>query len=465
MGVRLLEEKDLTDDQKAALSYMKKFIDGPNREMVLCGAAGTGKTSLVNVLLAQLDKHSFYEYVCTAPTNKAVEVIARNTGKDYSRTIVSLLGLTLHDFDDGDPRLVREPGSESKLGKYDLVVIDEASMVSRTLIGEIERDMLEHERIKVIYIGDKCQIPPVDETKQGIMESVVFGLPLVCELTKVMRTALDNPILALVTRIRDDMTSERDLFAHETKVLEDGTGVTFYTDRDAFMDKMYSIFSSDEYAADSDHCVAVAYRNVAVDAINRNVRKHRYPDATDEYIVGEEVRVKRPYMAADPHRKGQFIPVYSTEERLMVESVEETEDPAYGLPCYRVKVTNYRAPASARETRELYVVKKDAVPMYEKLLSATALECRERENRKGHNGMGKMFTRKDAWRPYNVLKKYYLWVDYIYAMTAHRAQGSTVEHVFVVDRDINLIANPVERNKLKYTAFTRASKHLYVLEG
>ena len=48
-----LPRKDqLTDDQKEALLYMKDFIEGPNREMVLRGPAGTGKTSLVNVLLA-----------------------------------------------------------------------------------------------------------------------------------------------------------------------------------------------------------------------------------------------------------------------------------------------------------------------------------------------------------------------------------------------------------------------------
>lgn len=464
MAVKLLKESDLTEGQKAALDYMKAFIDGPNREMVLCGAAGTGKTSLVNVLLDQLDEHSFYKYVCTAPTNKAVEVISRNTGKDYDRTIVSLLGLTLRDYDDGEPVLVREPGSESKLGQYDLVIIDEASMVSRKLIGEIERDMLEHDRIKVIYIGDKCQIPPVDDTKTGMMESVVFTLPLICELTQVMRTALDNPILAAVTKMRENMASERDLFEHVTKELDDGSGITFFNDREQFMNKMYETFDDPKYDENTDYCVAVAYRNVSVDAINRVVRKHKYPDVNADFVVGEEVRVKKPYRIRSSSKKDTMVPVYNLEERLKILDVEECNDPAYDLPCYKVEVVNYRAPKSSRDTRTLYVVKRDSISLYTSLLNNTALECKEREQKPGHNGMGHMYSRRDAWRPYNTLKNYYLWVDYIYAMTAHRAQGSTIDNVFVVDRDINLIASNVERNKLKYTAFTRASKHLYVLE-
>jgi len=461
--MKLLKKEDLTEDQKTALQYMHDFIEGPNREMVLCGAAGTGKTSLINVLLSELDKCKFYEYICTATTNKAVEVISRNTGREYDRTIYSLEGLTISDEDDRGPRLVREPGSKSKLKDYDLIIVDEASMVPMQLIQEIEADLMEHSRPKVIYIGDKCQLPPVDDAMNGMLESGVFSLPLQVELTQVMRTALDSPILSMVTTMRQDMTQEADAFEHVTNVDENGDGVTFYEDRDMFMNKMYDYFRSDEYKEDADYAMAVAWRNVSVDAINSLVRKRIYPDVDAEYVEGEELRVSQVYRRQTPGKKDVYYPVYTMEERLKVLDVKDEEDPKYGLPCWKLTVCNFRALPKNRTTTSVYVVKRASETDYNKLCTEVALECKARSKEVRFDGRGHKYTNKEAWRPYQELKRYYLHVDYIYAMTTHKAQGSTIQNVFVVERDMDRNPVIVERNKLKYTAFTRAAKQLHIL--
>jgi len=46
-------------------------------------------------------------------------------------------------------------------------------------------------------------------------------------------------------------------------------------------------------------------------------------------------------------------------------------------------------------------------------------------------------------------------MDYGMAITAHKAQGSTYTHVFVMENDIDLDWLIKERNQLKYTSFTR----------
>ena len=467
--MHLLSKDQLTDEQKEALQYMKDFIKGPNRSMVLCGAAGTGKTSLINVLLHDIDewktgKNKFFDYICTATTNKAVEVIAKNTGREYDRTIYSLEGLTVKEDDDRGAYLVREPGSKSKLNEYDLVIVDEASMAPTELIQEIEADLFEHSRIKVIYVGDRCQLPPVPDKKYGLTESQVFKLLIGYELTQVMRTALDNPILRLVTGMRADLKSETDLFKHENDVTEDGDGVYFYDSRDEFMEKMYSYFLSDEYKEDTDYCLAVAWHVNAADAINRVVRKRMYPGVTAEYVEGEEVRVKVAYRRPAPGKKRDAtVPVFSLEERLKIMSVEETKDPKYELDCYKVTVCNFRALERNQTTTVAFILKKDAVKDYNILLTEVAAKCREREQEPGHAGKGHLYTKKEAWEPYKKLKGYYLWVDYIYSMTTHKAQGTTVQNVFVVERDMDLNPDVEERNKLKYTAFTRAAKQLHIL--
>lgn len=461
----LLTKNDLTEDQLAALDYIYKFLEGPNRAMVLCGAAGTGKTSLINVLLDELDELDLYKYVCTAPTNKAVEVIARNTGRDFDRTIYSIVGLTVKDDDDQKPVLVRE--NESHLGDYSLVIIDEASMVSTELLMEIESDMATMPKIKVIYVGDKCQIPPVDDTNKGMTDSIVFQMPLKFELTKVMRTALDNPILQTVTTIRENIDSVDDMFDHETKVTDKGYGIFFYDLKGEYMDKMYEYFKSKEYEENSDYAMAVAWTNKAVDAINSHVRAQRYPGITEEYIKGEELRVARPYRRDVKKQVGNKIrnvteTYYNLEERIKISEVFECKDPRYDLECYKMTVSNYRASYHNRHVCTAYVLKSSEREKYKQLRNAMAQEAYAKMKELGHGGRHK-YTKQEAWREYNELKNYFLEVDYIYAMTAHRAQGSTIENVFVIERNINRIPETIYRNKLKYTAFTRASKELHVL--
>ena len=55
----LITKKQLSPDQRKGLAEMLTFMrDASQREMVLTGAAGTGKTSLLHVFLKELSKAS-----------------------------------------------------------------------------------------------------------------------------------------------------------------------------------------------------------------------------------------------------------------------------------------------------------------------------------------------------------------------------------------------------------------------
>lgn len=462
-----LSKTDLNEDQLNALAFIKDFVNDPERrQMVLYGAAGTGKTSLINVLLDEFDAmgKDRPEYTCTAPTNKAVEVIAKRTGRGFDSTIYSLLGLVLQDFDDGKPKLKRE--NDGHLAEYEVVIVDEASMVSMMLLNEIQKQLHVFTSVKIIYVGDKCQIPPVDDANQGVLESVIFQLPLQFGLTKVMRTAEDNPILGVVTAMRTNMQTPVDLFKHETSVATDGTGIFFYELKNPFMDLMMTYFTSEKYKLDSNYALAVAYTNEAVDAINKHVRAAIYPNSTMAYEAGEEVRVVRTYgvetVIGSKKATTIYKTVYNIEERLKIESIKERRDPKYDIPCYEVKVINHSASKRNQVKVTAYIVSPEGMDAYMKLreeLAAAAKQKLKELDRNGHY----LYTPREAWKDYTVFKHYYLFVGYVYAMTAHKSQGSTIENVFVIERNINRISEDELRNKLKYTAFTRASKELHVL--
>lgn len=458
-----LKKSDLNEDQLNALESIYTFLRNPERrQMVLYGAAGTGKTSLINVLLDELESQEEPPMcVCTAPTNKAVDVIAQATGRDFDKTIYSLLGLVLLDFSDGKPKLKKE--HESHLSNYEICIIDEASMVSNALLNEIQKQLRVYTNLKVIYVGDRCQIPPVDDANQGYMESVIFQLPYQVELTKVMRTADQNPILGMVTAMRTDMKSKVDLFEHTSKVAPDGTGVHFYDRANGFMKKMIPYFTSEEFKKDSSFAMAVAYTNAAVDAINAEIRAALYPDSKRMFEEGEEVRVTRTY-GNDVHvgRGTIFSVLFNVEEHLIINSLEETEDPCYGIPSYKVSVENVVKRKKRKTHANGYIIRPDGLEQFYNLRAAEAIKAKERLEKEDSHGH-KLYTPKEAWQDYSSLNHYFMWLGYIYALTAHKSQGSTIQNVFVVERNINRIQEDELRNKLKYTAFTRAAKELHVL--
>ena len=71
--------------------------------------------------------------------------------------------------------------------------------------------------------------------------------------------------------------------------------------------------------------------------------------------------------------------------------------------------------------------------------------------------------KRNAWvKYYNLLDKY-ADVKYNYALTVHKSQGSTFDNAIVINCDIKRIQDKRERNKLLYTAVTRAKNKLFVI--
>jgi exodeoxyribonuclease-5 len=75
----------------------------------------------------------------------------------------------------------------------------------------------------------------------------------------------------------------------------------------------------------------------------------------------------------------------------------------------------------------------------------------------------KVMTKRNAWSKYYKLLERYADVNYNYALTIHKSQGSTFDNVIVINCDIERVPNVIERNKLLYTAITRAKNKLFII--
>lgn len=190
-------EIQLNDEQLLAKDTILEFLaDSTNNSIILQGMAGTGKTTIIKEVYNEwLQQEKLVQvvdpkYVCkyywefTATTNKAVQALTNATGLEAT-TIQSFLGLVVKGNG-----LCSTSRSQQK-NDY-IIVIDECSYIDYGLLEYIKRYC---KKSKIIYMGDKTQLPPV-----GFNHSPVFyqEYPII-NLTKQMRQ-LHSPNIAQYCR-------------------------------------------------------------------------------------------------------------------------------------------------------------------------------------------------------------------------------------------------------------------------
>ena len=163
----------LTGQQAKALQKMETFIDSPELFFGLYGYAGTGKSTVIFNLIEKL-KYLGKKVVLTAPTNKALGVLRKMSKKKLIRadlcTIHQLLGLAPVKV--GTEKVLKQV-SQNNLHYYDVVVLDECSMVSTELWEIIKKQINQNNSLfdggtKIIVMGDPgsyLQFPAVESTR------------------------------------------------------------------------------------------------------------------------------------------------------------------------------------------------------------------------------------------------------------------------------------------------------------
>ena len=128
----------LNEQQKEALVAIDQFINSDELAMTLSGFAGTGKTTLMEVVKKRYswkinpNTNTYYRIQFAATTHKAAGVL-RPKVLSKVFTVNSLFGILIEtnlDVDDYDATNKKSVNGEDKLKKDSIVIIDEASMLS-----------------------------------------------------------------------------------------------------------------------------------------------------------------------------------------------------------------------------------------------------------------------------------------------------------------------------------------------
>jgi len=189
-----ISELQITAEQKAALLAIFKWLAaGEQSVFKLGGYAGTGKSTLMAVVRLILHKkRPEWKVAFAAFTGKATQVLNSKLkvhDASFKGDRVSTLHSLLYDAIIDKDGQVAGWRRKDKL-EFELLIIDEASMVT----AEIWRDV-EQLGLPVLAVGDHGQLPPVN-SKFSLLEHQDFTL------THIHRQAAESPILRVATLAR-----------------------------------------------------------------------------------------------------------------------------------------------------------------------------------------------------------------------------------------------------------------------
>lgn len=186
-----------------ALNEMDRFMKSNETSMTLSGYAGTGKTSLMEIIAKKGRKQHRHVVFC-ASTNKAAAVLNERVSKAgfKAATLNKVFGISVEVDSNSNTYNARNLVNvlrDADITPGTTVIIDEASMINEENY-DILNNIAKQNSLKIIYVGDSAQLAPVNEDK--ISKVFRNGDGKVITLTQVERTD-DNAILKEATDLRN----------------------------------------------------------------------------------------------------------------------------------------------------------------------------------------------------------------------------------------------------------------------
>lgn len=451
-----------TKEQEKSLEEISAFLLSADdrRLFLLCGYAGTGKTSLVAALvrtMEQLERRT----VLLAPTGRAAKVFSSYSGKP---------AYTIHKWIYRQKSILN--GSSFTLmenrAQNTLFIVDEASMIanegatnfgSGALLDDLVEFVYSGRGCSLLLLGDTAQLPPVGEELSPALSATYLRSMFLnvsgVELTQVMRQLDGSGILQNATMLRH--------------IIADGTlGALPQIKLKGFADicrvqgeELIEAIEGSYSSVGIDETIVLCRSNKRANIYNEGIRR-RILYREEELNRGDILMiVKNNYYWREELGKQDktilekidFIANGDTAEIVYVGSTEEMygfrfADVTLSLTDYEdceldVKImlgtlTSESPSLTRTESETLFAAVWEDYP-----------EIRSKRKRMEE-------VRKNPY--YNALQ-----VKYGYAVTCHKAQGGQWKRVFLDQGYVTPEMAGPDYYRWLYTAFTRASEKLYLV--
>ncbi|MCF0235221.1 MAG: AAA family ATPase [Bacteroidaceae bacterium] len=473
-----------TPRQQQAAEQIGEFLSDPRTEQafILRGYAGTGKTSLVAAVVRVWQKLQ-RPVVLMAPTGRAAKVFSLHAG---------LPAYTVHKV------IYRQQAFKGEDTRFDrgfnphkdtLYIIDEASMVANiggnTLFGT---GMLMDDMVQYIYsgsgcrmmlVGDTAQLPPVGEDDSPALRPEVlkaYGLNVrMCQLTEVVRQAEASAVLKNATHLRMqisvfDGTTVEGAYAQDEEaydaVNEEGMPLITVTKRSEVKvvpgDELIDCLEASYRNWGADDTIVVTRSNKRAIVYNNGIR-NRIFDHEDILTRGDMVMaVKNNYFwtakAQEQLPKGEILPIPFIANGDSAEIMHlrnqhsmhgfDFADATLRFHDYDDYEIDCRVLLNTLQSEAPALTQEESSRLYAAVHADYADIPNQRERMKA--------IRLDPY--YNALQ-----IKYGYAMTCHKAQGGQWHEVYIDQGYLPDDLDPVAYLRWLYTAFTRTSANLYLV--
>lgn len=451
-----------TKEQEKSLEEISAFLLSADdrRLFLLCGYAGTGKTSLVAALvktMEQLERRT----VLLAPTGRAAKVFSSYSGKP---------AYTIHKWIYRQKSILN--GSSFTLmenrAQNTLFIVDEASMIanegatnfgSGALLDDLVEFVYSGRGCSLLLLGDTAQLPPVGEELSPALSATYLRSMYLnvsgVELTQVMRQLDGSGILQNATMLRH-IIADGALGALPQIKLK-GFADICRVQGEELIEAIEGSYSS----VGIDETIVLCRSNKRANIYNEGIRR-RILYREEELNRGDILMiVKNNYYWREELGKQDktilekidFIANGDTAEIVYVGSTEEMygfrfADVTLSLTDYEdceldVKImlgtlTSESPSLTRTESETLFAAVWEDYP-----------EIRSKRKRMEE-------VRKNPY--YNALQ-----VKYGYAVTCHKAQGGQWKRVFLDQGYVTPEMAGPDYYRWLYTAFTRASEELYLV--
>jgi exodeoxyribonuclease-5 len=386
-----------TSHQIEQLQLVFNRINAGEKITLLTGAAGTGKTTLMQAVISAATAAG-RRVIQMTPTGKAAVRLTEKTGK-LCRTIHGSIYGEVREDEDG--KLIwLDPGLDTLPG--DVVVVDEASMVGTQLATDLFDSVPTG--TSILLVGDPNQLPPVNDG-QGVYNRVADA-----HLEEIHRQALDHPVLALATAVRNSMTKGIEHLRQYSNT--DSRLVTGQGQEQLITQAARDVIN----AVDS---IVLCYTNEEKDRLNQEIRK----------LLGRRQKIEpgdRIIIRTNNHRIGMMNGEIYTVESSKI---------------YTHKVWGRYATVKLKERKK---------PV---MISLAHFGCERKEWWEHAQKLGSM------------LPITFVHADYGFAITVHSSQGSEWKHVYYWWEPLfsyMIAVDPDTAKKMLYTAVTRASEKLVI---
>lgn len=452
-----------------AVSFLKTNTD-PTQYYVIEGKAGTGKTTIAKEILKEFEDEQIY---VAAVSHKAKGVIKSSFGDDTrGKKFFSIAGLLgMKGINDNDTQTTKfQVGLKVPLldNPPALLVIDEASMITEDVLKKIiDINSSLSRPFQMLFLGDIGQIQPIrDEqsefyrTHKDLLnkKSDIFNSKHKSKLITRVRQGEANPILPYADYFWENSQKENpelnptQHIVRNNQITDKGSLLFSNSEGEVLNSVIKAVKNAVEKGL-TNHVKIVTYHVNEKTELNQKIHEALFGKDSD-YSKGDMLILNSPYDLPDVNT------TMENSSEIQIKSIQDTDVDEFGVHTLYLETngTAYTRTGNEQKDCVIQVVSRNDIGLYNQKLQELASYAKRQTNRA---------LKKQAWSDFWEYKGRYADVDFGYAITAHKSQGSTYDIVVVDEKDImgTTATSNQEKSELIYTALTRPRKTAIVISS